>query len=50
VPDYRAAIGEPPKRIVAAWLISVSLFQKGRGAVEYRDLWIESGGKRVQVI
>ena len=49
-PDYRTAIGEPPARVVAVWLISVSLFQKGRGAVEYRDLWIESGGQRLQVI
>ena len=48
--DYARAVGEPPDRIVAVWLIAVSLFQKGHGAAEFSDVWIESGGRRVQVL
>jgi hypothetical protein len=48
--DYRAAIGEPPQRIVAVWLIANSVFQHGAGIAEYADIAIEGGGKTLEVI
>ena len=37
--DYERAIGgPPPERIVKAWLIAVSIFQRGRGACAYRNI------------
>ena len=48
--DYAASIGEPPQRIVAVWLIAVSLFQHGGGIAEYADIAVESGGKTLEVI
>jgi hypothetical protein len=48
--DYRAAIGEPPQRIVAVWLISVSLFQHGAGIAEFADIAVVGGGKTLEVI
>jgi hypothetical protein len=48
--DYAAAVGEVPARIVAVWLIAVSIFQKGDGSAEFADVWIESGGRRVQIL
>ena len=45
VADYRRYIGEPPGRIVRVWLIAVSIFQKGRGRVAYRDLRLVPPGK-----
>lgn len=48
--DYAEAVGEPPGRIVGVWLIAVSVFQKGRGAAELADVWVESGGHRIQVL
>ena len=49
-PDYARAVGEPPARIVAVWLIAVSLFQKGSGAADFADIWLETGGQRLQVL
>jgi hypothetical protein len=49
-PDYAEAVGPPPERIVAVWLIAVSIFQKGEGSAEFADVWLESGGRRVQVL
>lgn len=48
--DYRRAIGEPPGRIVAVWLIAVSLFQHGRGAAEFAEIALTSDGERVEVV
>jgi hypothetical protein len=48
--DYRAAIGEPPARMVAVWLIAVSLFQHGAGVAEFADISVHGGGKSVEVI
>jgi len=48
--DYRRAIGEPPSRIVAVWLIAVSLFQHGCGEAEFAEIALSSGGERVEVV
>ena len=48
--DYRIAMGEPPKRVVAVWLIAVSLFQHGRGLAEFADIAVTSGGKTIEVV
>ena len=42
--DYLRAVGEPPGRIVAVWLIGVSLFQRRSGDVEFADIVLESNG------
>jgi hypothetical protein len=48
--DYQRAIGEPPARIVAIWLIAVSLFQHGRGEAEFAQISLTSNGERVDVV
>ena len=48
--DYRRAIGEPPARIAAVWLIAVSLFQHGRGQAEFAEIALTSGGERLEVV
>jgi len=48
--DYRRAMGEPPRRIVALWLIATSVFQHGSGAAEFADLSLHGGGRSVEVI
>ena len=48
--DYRAAVGDPPQRIVAVWLIAVSVFQKGVGAAEFCEVELSSGGTVVSVL
>jgi len=48
--DYAEAVGHPPARIVAVWLIAVSIFQKGNGSAEFADVWIESDGRRVEIL
>lgn len=47
--DYRAAVGDPPARIVAVWLIAVSVFAHGRGVGEFADIALTSGGERLPV-
>jgi len=42
-------MGEPPARIVAVWLIAVSLFQHGRGEAEFAQIELSSAGERVEV-
>lgn len=49
-PDYAEAVGPPPSRIVAVWLIAVSVFQKGSGAADFADVWLRTGDRRVQVL
>jgi hypothetical protein len=47
--DYREAIGgAEPKRIVAVWLIAVSLFQGGKGECEYAGIRLHS--KKLEAI
>lgn len=41
--DYGAAVGPPPDRIVAVWLIAVSVFQRGRGRCAYGDIELRDG-------
>lgn len=49
--DHRGAIGgAPPARVVAAWLIAVSVFQGGRGRGEVRRLELVDGERVVPVI
>jgi len=48
--DYSRAIGQPPARIVAVWLIAVSLFQHGRGEAEFADIALTSAGERVELV
>ncbi len=48
--DYTRAVGDPPSRIAAVWLIAVSIFQKRSGAAEFADIWLESGERRVKIL
>jgi len=48
--DYARFVGEPPSRIVAAWLIAVALFQHGSGAAEFAEITLESNGRRLDVL
>ncbi|MGH7805834.1 MAG: DUF3047 domain-containing protein, partial [Candidatus Binatia bacterium] len=41
--DYAAHIGKPPERITRVWLISNSLFQRGRGECTYRTIRLRGG-------
>jgi hypothetical protein len=47
--DYRAALGEPPRRIVGLWLIAVSLFGHGRGAADFAEIALEQPEGRLRV-
>ncbi len=47
--DYATAIGTPPARIVAVWLIANSLFQRRTGRCEYADITIETPDEIVAV-
>ncbi len=48
--DCSRAMGEPPGRIVAVWLIAVTLFQHGRGEAEFADIVLTSAGQRVELV
>ncbi|WP_420467935.1 DUF3047 domain-containing protein [Panacagrimonas sp.] len=48
--DYRKAIGDDlPKRVVAVWLIANTVFQRGEGKCEYRNILLQdaSGSERI---
>ena len=47
--DYARAIGEPPSRIVAVWLIAVGVFQHSVGRCEYRNIEIVNGSEILRV-
>lgn len=47
--DVAAAIGPPPRRIVAVWLISVSVFQRGRGRCAYGPIELSDDRQTVRV-
>jgi hypothetical protein len=49
--DYAAAIGEPvPQRIVAVWLIAVSLFKHGTASGEFAEIELARGSQRLRVL
>jgi hypothetical protein len=48
--DVAAAIGPPPRRIVAVWLISVSVFQRGTGRCAYREIALDDGEREHPVL
>jgi Protein of unknown function (DUF3047) len=47
--DYQRAAGKPPARIVAVWLIAVSIFQHGVASAEYRNIELRSGSEVLRV-
>jgi len=49
--DWRRAVGRPraPGRIVAVWLIAVSLFRHGVAQAEFADIELSAGGRRLRV-
>lgn len=48
--DYARAIGGPlPQRIVAVWLIAVTLFQRGRGEADYANIRLLGAGGETRV-
>ena len=47
--DYRRILGDEPGRILAVWLLAVSLFQHGEGRAWFADIAIESGGRRYDI-
>jgi hypothetical protein len=48
--DYRAAIGEPPTRIVGVWLIAVALFRRGRAQATFTDICLRDGARVLRVL
>jgi hypothetical protein len=49
--DHRAAIGGPaPRRIVAVWLIAVSLFQRRVGECDWADIALDGPGGTVSLL
>jgi hypothetical protein len=48
--DYRAAIGEPPARIVAVWLIAVGIFGHRRGRAAFADVILRDGNRELRVV
>ena len=46
----RAIGGESPRRIVAAWLIAVSLFRRGRARAEIADIRLVSGDRERRIL
>jgi len=47
--DYRTALGGDPGRLVAVWLIAVSLFQHGEGRAWFSDIAVEHQGRRSEI-
>ncbi len=48
--DYVAILKEQPGRIVAVWLIAVSLFQHGEGRAEIGPICIDVAGRTYEVV
>jgi hypothetical protein len=48
--DYRAAVGEPPARIVGVWLIAVALFRRGRAQATFTDVRLRDGARVLRVL
>ena len=47
--DYERAVGTPPARIVALWLIVVCIFQHGVARAEYRNIELYRGSEVLRV-
>jgi hypothetical protein len=48
--DYQAAIGgEPPRRIVAIWLIAASVFQRQAGACDFAAITLSGGHGQAEI-
>ena len=41
---------DPPARIVAVWLIAVSLFQRRRGRADFADIVLRRGDAELRVL
>ncbi|WP_214367122.1 DUF3047 domain-containing protein [Pseudonocardia sp. H11422] len=48
--DHRRFMGDPPDRIVAAWLIAVSHFGHGVGRATFTDIALHNRDRRIQVL
>ncbi|OHC44595.1 MAG: hypothetical protein A2092_16695 [Rhodobacteraceae bacterium GWE1_64_9] len=48
--DYRAHIGGAAQRVVAIWLLGVSVFQRGEGSCRYRNLSLTTPDGDVQIL
>jgi hypothetical protein len=48
--DYRAAVGDPPARIVAAWLIAVSVFGHRRGRSRFAEVVLRDGARELRIV
>jgi len=48
--DVAAAMGPPPARIVAIWLIGVSTFQHGTARAEFADIVLRNEAGTIQVL
>jgi hypothetical protein len=49
--DYRAAIGgDVPARVVAVWLIAVSVFGHRRGRASFADVVLQAGDRSVRIV
>lgn len=48
--DYKHYMGQPPQRIVAVWLISNSLFQRGAGIADFANIVLSDGLKSKKVL
>ncbi|MEO8627177.1 MAG: DUF3047 domain-containing protein [Betaproteobacteria bacterium] len=48
--DVSVAMGTPPPRIVAVWLIGVSTFQHGTARTEFADIVLHNASGRLQVL
>ena len=48
--DYRAAVGAPPARIVAAWFIVVSVFAHRRARATFADVVLRDGAREVRIV
>ncbi len=47
--DYEQILGQPPARLVAIWLIAVSLFQHGEGRADFASIAVDGGGRRLAI-
>lgn len=48
--DYRAAVGTVPTRVVAVWLIAVSIFGHRRGRAAFADVVLRDGARELRIV
>lgn len=48
--DYRTAIGDAPTRIVAVWLIAVSIFGHRRGRSAFAEVVLRDGERELRIV